>query len=138
MNKHHDLVSRYFHACSHLSAAEIAAYFCSDAVVYDTNHRPVTGAETIGAFYVKVRDRWDGASWHVDTFIDGASVAASEWTMLVRTDGSKKAVRGSEHYRFRDGLIEQIRQYWTYSPDDIATALKDYPYEEDARFTSEK
>ncbi|MCW2665628.1 MAG: Major Facilitator Superfamily [Frankiales bacterium] len=130
-----DIVEKYFHACTHGDADAIAASFCQDAVVYDTNHRPVVGAADIGRFYVKVREQWAGASWHVDTFVGEGSAAAAEWTMLVPGEGTPSAVRGSEHYEFRDDRIQQIRQYWTYDADRLATGLRDYPYAEDDRFT---
>ena len=37
-------------------------------------------------------------------------------------------VRGSEHYRFAEDLIEEIRQYWTYDPEQPGTGLIDFPY----------
>ncbi|MES1926061.1 nuclear transport factor 2 family protein [Salinisphaera sp. T31B1] len=137
MSSHYDQVTRYFHACSHESAEAIAACFCPEAVVYDNNHRPVRGAQAIGAFYVTVRDRWQGASWHVDTFLDGPAAAASEWTMRAQVNGTTAMVRGSEHYEFEGDLIRQIRQYWRFDPDTVATGLIDYPYDADSRFTRE-
>lgn len=136
MNTYQALVTRYFHACSYESAEQIALCFCSDAVVYDVNHQPVEGAQAIGTFYVKIRNQWRGASWHVDTFIGGEAGAAIEWTMLVPHDDETVAVRGSEHYEFRDDLIRQIRQYWRFDPSDLATGLKNYPYKQDKRFIS--
>lgn len=129
-----DIVEKYFQACTQGDADAIAASFCRDAVVYDTNHRPIVGAAAIGRFYVKVREQWAGASWHVDTYVGEGTAAAAEWTMLVPGAGNPCAVRGSEHYEFRDGRIQQIRQYWTYDADRVATGLRDYPYAEDDRF----
>ncbi|TQM02119.1 nuclear transport factor 2 family protein [Pseudonocardia kunmingensis] len=128
------LVRAYFAACSRGDVVGVAASFCPDAVVYDTNHRPVRGPEAIAAFFAKVRERWDGATWHVDTFVGDGRTAAVEWTMLVRRDGATVPVRGSEHYEFADGRIRQIRQYWTHRPDDPEVGLRDYPYDEDPRF----
>lgn len=135
MNHIRHVVDDYFAACTSGDADAISASFCEDAVVYDTNHRPVEGAAEIGRFYVKVREQWSGASWHIDTFIGEGSAAAAEWTMLVPADGETTAVRGSEHYEFRDGRISQIRQYWRYDPDHLASGLRDYPYAQDDRFT---
>jgi len=130
-----ELVLRYFAACSRGDTAGITASFCDDAVVYDTNHRPVSGAAEIGRFYTKVRQDLECASWHVDTFLGDEDHAATEWTMLDRRAGGPVAVRGSEHYEFRDGRISQIRQYWRHDPDRPGSGLRDYPYSEDARFT---
>jgi len=130
-----EVVDRYFAACSRGDTAAIVASFCDDAVVYDTNHRPVSGATDIGAFYTGVRRDRERASWHVDTFLGDEHGAAAEWTMLDRRTGGTVAVRGSEHYEFRDGRISQIRQYWTYDPDRPGSELRGYPYAEDPRFT---
>lgn len=136
MSSTEELVRSYFAACSCGDAAAVAASFCTDAVIYDTNHDPVRGAEGIGRFFGKVRERWRGATWHVDTFVGDGKRAAVEWTMLVERGGETVPVRGSEHYEFADGRIRQIRQYWTYDPDGPGVGLRDYPYQDDARFAS--
>jgi hypothetical protein len=136
MTRHRDLVERYFQACTHEPAEQIAAFFCAHASVYDNNHKPVQGAQTIGTFYVKMRERWQGASWHIDTFIEADDAAASEWTMRAYQNGAKQLVRGSEHYEFEHGLIRQIRQYWRFDRKALATGLVDYPYTKDPRFTA--
>ncbi len=132
-----DLVESYFAACTAGDAPAIAGHFRADATVYDLNHDPVQGAEAIGAFYVRVRDRWKGASWEVNTFADGpdASTAAAEWTMRGEAAGKPFTVRGSEHYEFAAGWISQIRQYWTYDRHNPETGLRGYPYATDPRFT---
>lgn len=136
MHPSHELVLGYFAACTRGDSAGIAASFCDDAVVYDTNHRPVQGAAEIGRFYAQVREQRGGASWHVDTFLGDEQHAASEWTMLDPSGDEPVAVRGSEHYDFRDGRISQIRQYWRYDPSRPGAGLRDYPYARDARFTA--
>lgn len=121
----------YFAACSEGSAADIAAHFTEDAVIYDTNVRPVRGAAAIGAFWVAVRDRWQGARWSVDALVAGGGAAAIEWTMTgAAPDGRAFAVRGSEHYAFDpgDGRISEIRQYWTFDRDRLDTGLIGYPH----------
>ncbi len=129
-----DRIVAYFEACSTGSAADIAAHFTPEAVIFDTNIRAVRGAADIGAMWTKVRRRWGGAVWTVDSVVadaeDGA--AAIEWTMT-GTDpesGRSFAFRGSEHYRLADTLIDEIRQYWTFDPATLDTGLLDYPYGE--------
>lgn len=134
MTNSHNLVLAYFAACTRGDAGAIATTLYEDAIVYDTNHRPVRGAAEIGRFYAKVQEQWNGAVWHVDTFVGDETSAASEWTMLVQHKGDAMAIRGSEHYEFRNGKIREIRQYWTYNPECIKVGLRDYPYEEDERF----
>jgi ketosteroid isomerase-like protein len=131
---HQPLVEGYFAACSHGDATEIARHFCPDAVVYDLNHDPITTASGIGEFYVKVRNRWHGASWHVNTYTENGDTAAIEWTMRGEAGGEPFLVRGSEHYQFQDGAISQIRQYWNFNRATPGLGLRGYPYHEDQRF----
>ena len=42
--------------------------------------------------------------------------------------GQPFTFRGSEHYRFRDGLIDEIRQYWTYDHGRPGSALVGFDY----------
>ena len=128
------LVESYFAACSRGDSAEIARHFCPDAVVYDLNHDPIATASGIGEFYIRVRDRWQGASWHVNTYTESGDTAAIEWTMRGEADGEPFLVRGSEHYQFRDGAIAQIRQYWSFDRSRPGVGLRGYPYDEDQRF----
>lgn len=131
---HQSLVESYFAACTAGDAAAVAAHFTPEAVVFDLNHPPVRGADAIGAFYAKVRLRWGGAEWLVDTYLDSGESAAIEWTMR-GTDGERPfTVRGSEHYAFVGGRIDQIRQYWTFDREALDTGLRDYPYDADERF----
>ena len=128
----HELVDRYFAACSSGDADAVTACFHDDAVVYDTNHPPVRGAAAIGEFYAKARSRWEGAVWRVDTFVDGPEHCASEWSM--EAPSAAAVLRGSEHYEIRDGLIAEIRQYWTFRRESPATGLQGFDYEADPRF----
>lgn len=134
MKTNRQLVEDYFDACTRGDAEAIARSFCDDAIVYDSNARPVAGADEIGRFFAEVREQRGNASWHIDTFVEGDTSAASEWTMIDRKGSEALVVRGSEHYEFRDGRISQIRQYWTHDPKGARTGLRDYPYEADPRF----
>ena len=124
-------ITAYFEACGTGSPADVAAHFTPAAVVYDTNIRPMVGATDIGESWVKVRDRWHGARWTVDSIVADGGAAAIEWTMT-GTDpesGRTFAFHGSEHYRFEgdDHLITEIRQYWTFDPERLDTGLRGYP-----------
>jgi ketosteroid isomerase-like protein len=83
--------------------------------------------------WAAVARRWGGARWSVDTVVQSAdgSAAAIEWSMTGTDPRSGRAFtfRGSEHYRLDDGLIAEIRQYWTFDRDRLDTGLVDYPYE---------
>jgi hypothetical protein len=132
-------IEAYFADCGAGSATEIGSHFTANAVIYDTNLRPAIGRDAIGAMWVKVRERWLGATWRVDSFVGDTDHAAIEWTMTGQNpaDGRAFAFRGSEHYLFAptaserpglDLLISEIRQYWTFDPDKLDTGLVDYPY----------
>ncbi len=126
-------IDEYFRACSVGSASDIAGHFTTDAVIWDTNIRPVQGNETIAAMWLQVRHRWSGAVWTVDSIVesgDGAT-AAIEWQMTGSdpTDSRQFVFRGSEHYQFEGSLIAEIRQYWTFDPNRHDTSLVDYQYD---------
>ena len=127
-------IESYFTACSQGSASDIAAQFTPDAVIYDTNHRPLESAVGIGEFWEKIRGQWLNARWYVDTCLSEGDAAAIEWTMTGVHKGQAFAVRGSEHYRFVDGRIAEIRQYWTFDRDNPGSALVDFPYPDRPEF----
>lgn len=130
-------IRAYFQACGTGTAADIAAHFTDDAVIWDTNLAPCRGRDAIGAMWVKVRQRWGGAVWTIDTAVTDGITAAIEWTMTGTEPREQRpfVFRGSEHYAFRDSLIAEIRQYWTFDPDRLDTGLVDWPYETPARDT---
>lgn len=129
-------IADYFAACSSGTSEDVAAHFTSDAVVYDTNFAPVRGAAAIGQFWLAVRRRWHGATWKVDQAHSAGNRAVCEWSMTGRNaEGRAFVFRGSDHYNFaEDGRIAQVRQYWSFDPDRLDTALVDFPY--DAREAS--
>jgi ketosteroid isomerase-like protein len=124
-------IRAYFADCGHGDAAAIAAHFTDGAVIYDTNVPPVRGSEAIGRFWVRVREKWGGATWQVDAVLVDGERAAIEWTMHGRqpAGGEPFAVRGAEWYRFEAGRIAEIRQYWTFDPASPGTGLVGYPYD---------
>lgn len=139
-------IEGYFSACTSGDADAVARHFTDDAVVYDTNHAPVRGADVIGRFWSRIAAKWQGASWHCERLVTDGETAAIEWMMngtmaAQRTAeaGEPFAVRGSEHYDFgTDGatgarLISEIRQYWTFDLDHPSSELVDYPYGEPGR-----
>lgn len=123
-----ELVRSYFAACGAGSAEAIAAHFTEGATIYDTNHAPIIGRDQIGAFWVRIRQQWEGARWVVDSAVEQGDAAAIEWSMHGVADGEPFVFRGSEHYRFRDGLIDELRQYWTYDPKQPGSALVGFDY----------
>lgn len=127
-----DRIKAYFKACGTGTASQIASHFTADAVIYDTNLAPFKTSAEIGATWVKVRDRWQGARWYVDSVVVDGACAAIEWSMTGTNPVDKRSFvfRGSEHYRFEtdENLIAEIRQYWTFNPAVLDTGLKGYEY----------
>lgn len=134
--RHRQLVESYFAACTTGDADAIARHFCDDATIYDLNHDPVEGAATIGDFFVRVRERWLGASWEVNTYVGDGEVAAIEWTMWGSSREGPFAVRGSEHYEFRGDAIAQIRQYWIFDREGPQRGLRGFAYSSQERFAA--
>ena len=143
-------IEGYFSACTSGDADAVARHFTEDAVVYDTNHAPVRGAEVIGRFWSRIAAKWQGASWHCERLVTDGETAAIEWMMSGTMAASRRsaggaeagqpfAVRGSEHYDFGTDsetggrLISEIRQYWTFDLDHPSSELVDYPYGEPGR-----
>ena len=123
------LITRYFLAGGYGTAADIASHFEKNAVIYDTNHPPIRGAGSIGEFWLNVRERYGEATWHVDSIIESEDSAAIEWTMKGTLDNKQLVYRGSEHYRVRNGLIIEIRQYWNWKRNELTSGLMDYLYD---------
>lgn len=125
-----DRIVAYFAACSNGTPADVASHFTADATIYDTNVRPITGADQIASMWAKVRDQWQGAVWTVDSIVESDDTAAIEWSMIGTNpeNGESFVFRGSEHYEFSGSLIAQIRQYWTFDPTKLDTGLIGYDY----------
>lgn len=134
-----DRIEAYFDACNRGDAGAIAAHFCDDAVVYDTNHAPVRGAATIGKFWTKIREKWGDAFWHVDACLVAGDRAAIEWTFCgTHPERGRFCARGSEHYRLRETRIAEIRQYWTFDAESPGAELHGFPYDTRAGFLSQR
>ncbi len=138
------LITGYFDACTSGDGDAVASHFTDDAVVYDTNHAPVRGAAVIGRFWSRIASKWQGAAWRCERLVSDGDTAAIEWVMTGTRAGGPDggtpfAVRGSEHYDFGTGgetadrLISEIRQYWTFDPDEPGSELVGYPYGEPGR-----
>lgn len=126
-------IAAYFEACNTGDAESVATHFTESAVVFDTNVRPARGRAEIGEMWANVAARWGGARWHVDSVVESAAgdTAAIEWSMTGVDPRSQRrfVFRGSEHYRFDQSLIAEIRQYWTFDRDRLDTGLIGYDYD---------
>ncbi len=130
MTTHANQIRSYFEACGSGSSEEVAMHFTEDAVIYDTNHSPIVSSVAIGEFWSQIHSKWAGAKWTVERVIETLHSAAIEWRMEGEVAGTAFQIRGSEHYEFRENLIAEIRQYWTFDPESPGGGLIKYPYGE--------
>ena len=125
------IVRDYNAACSSGTVEQIIAFVADEAVIYDLNHPPVVGREAIGRFWDRIRTKWGGATWDVGLVIVDADqgVVAAEWTMHgTGADGAPFAFHGVDLYAFAGPLITEIRQYWRFDADRLASGLVGYDY----------
>lgn len=95
-------------------AERIAAHFTDDAVHYYTRRDPDRGAETIGANAALAVEHLR-AEWRLEHIVANEDEAAIEWSLAFDDprDTSRRLLdRGAELFRFRDGLICEVRAYY--------------------------
>ena len=123
MNTARDVARRYMELCNTGDAAAIGECFSADAVIYDLNHPPVRGAGEIGRFWVKVRDRWQGARWSIILDVAEGDHVAVEWEMTGRRDGNDVLFRGTDMISVRGDRITEVHQYWSFRPETGSTLV---------------
>lgn len=121
-----DVARRYMELCNTGDAEAIAACFDADAVIYDLNHSPVRGADQIGKFWVKIRERWQGATWSIILDLAEGDHVAVEWEMVGRRDGQDVLFRGTDIISVHHGRITEVHQYWSFLPE-TGTTLVGFP-----------
>ncbi len=107
-----DRVRSYYEALNTGDADAVAAHFTDDAVHYYTRLGPHEGGRTIAEHAAWAVEHIDG-QWHLENGLDDGEQAAIEWTMTWRDpkSGERRLDRGAELFRFRDGLICEVRAY---------------------------
>ena len=106
-----DHVRSYYEALNSGDADRVAAHFTDDAVHYYTRLGPHRGREI--ADYAALGVQTLEGRWNIEHGIDDGEEAVIEWTMAW-TDpksGKRRLDRGTEWFRFRDGLICEVRAY---------------------------
>jgi ketosteroid isomerase-like protein len=86
----------YYEALNSGDADAIAAFFCDDAVHYYTRLGPHRGARAI-AEHAALGHRAIEGRWYLENGVDDGEQAWLD--------------RGAELFRFRDGLISEVRAY---------------------------
>jgi ketosteroid isomerase-like protein len=107
-----DHVRSYYEALNSGDAELVASHFTEDAVHYYTRLGPHEGSATIAGYAAWAVANIDG-QWQLQHGIEGDGEAVIEWTMTWRDprSGEKRLDRGTEWFRFRDGLICEVRAY---------------------------
>ncbi len=107
-----DTIQRYYQGCNAADHALMVSTFTPDVVHYFVDHSAVRGADALANYWCKVGPKTQ-ASWALDHAIVEEPECVIEWSMRwtpVAT-GSAELLRGTEWYRFEDGLISEIRSY---------------------------
>jgi ketosteroid isomerase-like protein len=112
-----DHVRSYYEALNSGDPDRIAAHFADDAVHYYTRLGPHEGARTIAEHAAWAVREIEGR-WFLENGLDDGEQAAIEWTMTWRDPktGERRLDRGAELFRFRDGLISEVRAYHHSGP----------------------
>ena len=111
-----DRVRAYYDALNSGDADAVAAHFTEDSVHYYTRLGPHVGGRAIADNAARGVSAIDG-QWHLEHAIEGGPAedpeVVIEWTMTWRDpkSGEKRLDRGTEWFRFRDGLICEVRAY---------------------------
>jgi len=113
-----DHVRSYYAALNIGDAAVVAAHFTSDATHWYTRRPPSRGAAQIGE-HTHLAVEHLRAVWTVEHLVEGADEVAIEWTMAWDhpRSGERCLDRGAEFLAFRDGLICEIRAYYSREGD---------------------
>jgi ketosteroid isomerase-like protein len=107
-----DHVRGYYEALNTGDADAVAAFFTDDAVHYYTRREPHRGREIADNAAWAVANI-DG-QWQLAHGIEGDGEVVIEWSMTWRhpESGERRLDRGTEWFRFEDGLIAEVRAYF--------------------------
>lgn len=127
-------IEDYFEACSNGDPTELRGFLAEDVAVYDTLAKPVIGRDNLLEDNKNLREMWSGARWYVDNYVGNGDIAAVEWTMTGSKDGVAHTLRGMDYYQFRDGLIKEVHQYWSFNRKSPESGLRGYDYTADSTY----
>jgi hypothetical protein len=106
-----DHVRSYYESLNTPNADAIAAHFTSDATHYYTRLGPHRGRGIAENACWAIRNL--DARWHLEHGIEADGEVVIEWSMSWRNpdSGERRINRGTEWFRFEDGLISEVRAY---------------------------
>lgn len=114
-------VRAYYDDLSSGDAAAVARHFTEDAVHYYTRRAPHLGASQI-AENAAAAVQYLNATWVLENLVADDEQAAIEWSMAFDhpTEPTRRMLdRGTEWFRFRDGLICEVRAYYNERGGDL-------------------
>ena len=113
-----DHVRSYYAALNTGDAEAVAAHFTPDATHWYTRRPPSVGAAQIGE-HTHLAVEHLRAEWQIEHLVEGADEVVIEWTMAWDhpRSGERCLDRGAEFLAFSDGLICEIRAYYSRDGD---------------------
>ena len=113
-------VRAYYEDLNSADADKVARHFTEDAVHYYTRRDPHVGARAIADNAVLAVTHLN-AVWTCEHLVESGDEVAIEWTMAFdhpRT-GERLLDRGAEFLAIRDGLISEVRAYYSERGGDL-------------------
>jgi ketosteroid isomerase-like protein len=113
-------VRAYYDDLSSGDADAVARHFTDDAIHYYTRRAPHLGARAIAENAAAAVEHLD-AVWTLESLVADDEQVAIEWSMAFNhpTKGTRMLDRGAELFRFRDGLICEVRAYYNERGGDL-------------------
>jgi hypothetical protein len=115
-------VRAYYDDLSSGDAEAVARHFTDDAIHYYTRRAPHLGAAQIAENAAAAVNHL-GARWVLENLVADAEQVAIEWSMEfnhpTKPDRPRMLDRGTEWFRFRDGLICEVRAYYNERGGDL-------------------
>jgi ketosteroid isomerase-like protein len=113
-------VRAYYDDLSSGDADAVARHFTDDAIHYYTRRAPHLGARQI-ADNAAAAVQYLNAVWTLESLVADDEQVAIEWSMAFDhpTKGTRMLDRGAELFRFRDGLISEVRAYYNERGGDL-------------------
>lgn len=115
-------VRAYYDDLSSGDAEAVARHFTDDAIHYYTRRAPHLGAAQIAENAAAAVNHLE-ARWVLENLVADAEQVAIEWSMEfnhpTKPDRPRMLDRGTEWFRFRDGLICEVRAYYNERGGDL-------------------
>ena len=115
-------VRAYYDDLSSGDADAVARHFTDDAIHYYTRRAPHLGARAIADNAAAAVEHLN-AVWVLESLVGDGEQIAIEWSMAfdhpTHPTHPRMLDRGAEFFRFRDGLICEVRAYYNERGGDL-------------------